>query len=997
MEPNPSKECAICHYNWVDVFYREGKSTDLAEYPKEKQAAAEMMCYSCHDGSVNDSRFKVWETNRHKPGTKPSEGIEIPLSFPLDKDGKMQCFTCHSAHGVDTRPGIEATIFLRASNKNSSMCRMCHKDKGRGPKIGSHPVDVVFNVPEIITKAGGKTGSKGEVICQTCHSPHGSTSEHFLVMPNSGKGLTHSALCEACHTKSPDIVAKSPLRFNSHPVDVTITKEAKLPEKWQNGETPYLSFDNRINCRTCHSPHNATNNNHLLVEKNEKGGICLYCHSSQSVVAKSKHNMEMTAPEAKNIDGFMVSDKGICSACHMMHKGTGPKMWARDMGEGNDPMQKMCASCHSENGIAKKKLVGKETHPVGVDVKTLGIKTALPLYDGRGKKSGNQDEGMVVCSTCHNVHQWDPNAPQKISQRDEEGNASNSFLRISSGAKNEICAACHQDKFDIQDTKHYTSLIAKNSKNIKGEAMSESGPCGGCHLPHNGSGIRIWARKEMGSEKDPAANLCLGCHKKSGIAGNSEVRLENSHPVGVHIANTGIKDEDGAWRSIYMNVLKGGVLSVPEMKRLPLFDEEGKKVKNGNVSCATCHDPHKWKPKGTNERSAQKQDESGEGTSSFLRIANGPNSELCANCHITKRPVIFTKHNLNNFSPSEKNVVGKTAAAGGVCSACHVSHNAAGPMLWAKKTGSSNDVSQSLCESCHMKGGAAEKKAAGEHSHPVGTQIKPYMKETTLPLYTLQGKKDRKDGMLVCATCHDPHQWDPDDVSSFSGQGGQGGQGKDVEGNAANSFLRMSAAPDPILCANCHQDKKYVFNTEHDMRVAAKDAKNFKGQTIGQSGVCGQCHFVHNSKEETLLWARELGTGQDKMEMLCRSCHSDNRIAGDKQPVKFIHPSDVVIVSPAAKSKDAKKGGYFPLYSQDGKKKETGYITCPTCHNPHQWSAIKQDYGPGKNIEGNAVNSFLRNKSESALCTDCHGMDALFRYKNYHGETSRKPYPISVP
>lgn len=1002
LSPNPSRECAICHFNWIEVFYRKGTGTDLVDYPKEKMVATEMMCYSCHDGSIADSRFKVWETGRHKPGTKPSEKVEVPPSFPLDKDGRIQCFTCHSAHGVDTRPGMEATIFLRASNKDSAMCKMCHRDKDRGPKKGSHPVDVVFKVPDEIINAGGKAGSKGQIICQTCHEPHGSTGDHFLVIPNSGEGLTHSALCEACHTKTPDIREKSPMRLNSHPMDIIIIKEAKLPERWENGEKPYLGFDNRINCRTCHSPHNGTNENHLLVERNEKGRICLFCHPSKEVVAKSKHNMEISAPDAKNMDNLTVSEKGVCSACHFMHKGTGPKMWARPLGEGEETIEKLCVSCHSVYGIAGKKTVGKESHPIGVDINALNVETDLPLYDKYGGKSGKGNEGMVVCATCHNVHQWDPNDPMKVSNKGDEGNGSNSFLRKRFDVNNELCASCHEDKFTVQNTKHDISITGADSKNINGMPPSQSGVCGSCHQPHNGSSIRMWGRKEQGFENDPVANLCIGCHRRGSLAEKKQIG-KMSHPIGVSLLNVAIKpdDKDG-WKSMYLNVLKGGVLSLPELKRLPLFDKDGKRVRDGNVSCPTCHDPHRWSPnepakpvkkEAKKIDAASKKriiDETGDGTNSFLRISNGPNSELCINCHIVKRPVLFTKHNLKHSSPEEKNIMGDNISKTGACGACHIPHNGVGPRLWAKKLGNNPDALQSLCESCHTERGVAAKKTVGKNSHPLGVNIKPVMKGTVLPLYDAGGKLDKENGRVVCSTCHDPHQWDPNDVSSVSGLG------KGVDGDATNSFLRMGAAPDSQLCGSCHQDKKWVINTEHDMRITAPNAKNFKNQLLEQSGVCGQCHYVHNAPNGKLMWARELGPGQDMMEKMCRSCHSNNQVAAVKQPEKITHPKDVVIISSEKiKQKEAEKGSYFPLYTPVGDKVEEGGITCPTCHNPHQWKPGTEDFGPGKNIEGNATNSFLRNKSESALCTHCHGMDALFRYKFFHTEKSRVKYPLS--
>ena len=118
--PDSAKECAICHYRWIDTFFLDGKGTDLVPLQVEKVAAKPEMCFSCHDGSVVDSRARVYNDQHHKVDKPPPAHMKIPASFPLDKKGNMQCSTCHTAHGVPSDMSIETTIFIRTSNENSS-------------------------------------------------------------------------------------------------------------------------------------------------------------------------------------------------------------------------------------------------------------------------------------------------------------------------------------------------------------------------------------------------------------------------------------------------------------------------------------------------------------------------------------------------------------------------------------------------------------------------------------------------------------------------------------------------------------------------------------------------------------------------------------------------------------------------------------------------------------------------------------------------------------
>ncbi len=78
-----------------------------------------------------------------------------------------------------------------------------------------------------------------------------------------------------------------------------------------------------------------------------------------------------------------------------------------------------------------------------------------------------------------------------------------------------------------------------------------------------------------------------------------------------------------------------------------------------------------------------------------------------------------------------------------------------------------------------------------------------------------------------------------------------------------------------------------------------------------------------------------------------------------------------------------------PCCEDNASKKNVGNISCPTCHNAHQWNPLRKEKGSNKNLEGNATNSFLRNVSYNNICIDCHGMDALFRYKYYHDPEER--------
>ncbi len=167
--PNSGKACAICHYRWIDTFFVEGKGSDLVEYQSEKVVATVEMCFSCHDGSVRDSRAKLDNNSGHPINKVVPPHITIPEIFPLDEHGRVQCFTCHTAHGVQGGPDSDETIFMRTSNRDSAMCRRCHPPADGGIAAGNHPEGIMQReIPGKLISLGAVAGrKKKQIICET--------------------------------------------------------------------------------------------------------------------------------------------------------------------------------------------------------------------------------------------------------------------------------------------------------------------------------------------------------------------------------------------------------------------------------------------------------------------------------------------------------------------------------------------------------------------------------------------------------------------------------------------------------------------------------------------------------------------------------------------------------------------------------------------------------------------------------------------------------------
>lgn len=709
----------------------------------------------------------------------------------------------------------------------------------------------------------------------------------------------------------------------------------------------------------------------LPIEKTGKQDVssteqmCFSCHDgfvldSRFKWKKNRHNHpvgvkpsdDVTIPTAEGKTIFPLNEDGkiYCGTCHTAHgvdwKGKDTTLFLRIENRNSN----LCTACHLNRVTGPK----KGNHPINRKLKKLP-----PSLVKAGSLFSSNNE--IICQSCHLAH---GSKQKKMLARPNHNS--------------DLCVSCHERKAPIRKSKHNMAIMAPTSKNIRDSKPAESGPCSACHIPHKAIWPGLWSRP-VSVKKDLGSAYCLVCHKTKGIAHKKTIG-KHSHPVDVPLRRAGIIAKKGGWISRVDNKA-----APKNMVKLPLFDKQGRRVKEGgNVTCMTCHDPHQWSPDHGRQVDGDIRKTEGDGSNSFLRIANNKGSALCKNCHREQAAVAFSKHNLQLSAPDEKNKDGMTVSRSGVCSACHVPHNGKSGNMWARTVRDKNKGVMPKCIGCHKKGEVAENRTTGEHSHPVHVNLKKVGGVTDLPLFSKDGKRDEKHGLVDCATCHDPHQWDPSNAIARSGRD------PETDGDVSNSFLRAKASGKAALCVNCHKKKNSVIGTDHDLSVTASNALNTRKQTVRQSGPCGQCHAVHNAIVSQRLWAQNLGNGKHEAEKLCTGCHSATGVANQKVPLELEHPPRTLPANEGRLREADSRKLKPPVFTRDGKAVEVGMITCLTCHDPHQWNAAKAKGGTGENREGDVRNSFLRHaNTEYFVCSDCHGEDSLYRYKYFHWSKSR--------
>ncbi len=836
---NSSKECAICHIRWVQALDRSDWQKGPMQAVMERQTGSGDMCLSCHDGSVVDSRFKVWSTRHHATDAVPSPAVHIPTDkFPLDAQGRMTCATCHTAHAVPGDSDLRTVIFLRQPNIDSSLCLACHPQHAQKNDC-QHPLGrAKVPVPKVILDAGGKTSPDGHAIfCQTCHEPHGAQNAWMLVLPPS-------QLCVACHKdKAPE--ASPPAGAPVHRIGHTYTgfkpPAALLSERATFGPNGELS------CLSCHRLHDASAERPLLIRKNEGSSLCLDCHEKEKAILGSPHDLRISSPDTANAHGEKAAVSGPCGACHRIHG------WARNVPDTGRPHSSGCLECHKPGGPGSRNRPYVEAHPVGVPVPP-NVATSLPL------DAASRDIG---CLTCHDPHTPRPpevapepqNGSGPLTHDSALGNPSHipaprSFLRREGS---QLCVLCHEKMADSFQGPHDPAKFAASLRETLGVHPS-AGACRACHTTHNAKGPHLWARTPADSPAGPTSNLCRACHNgnlvkdpqgthhpllpalepnspagETGSAGQPEVSCDSCHdphvgaqpasllrPLGdklcadCHQDKLGIKSsvhdpEAGKWAKDLGFVPQSLCLDCHPIhgprKQAGIWPSLGGEQAPDSL-CEACHRPEKPGPVAQtahvgkpNPQSAIRDPKSIISCPTCHDIhqsKQGPkllraprtDSALCLACHSERGQILGTAHDLRKSAPETRNVSGEVAVESGPCGSCHSVHPASpGGGTWAQSLPPESNHGGGLCTGCHRRGGCAEDRIPKHMDHPDVALVNRFGPEHPdyLPLFDERGRPT-PTGTISCPTCHQTHTTRESDVPH-------------------RMFLRTTHQ---ALCADCH-------------------------------------------------------------------------------------------------------------------------------------------------------------------------------------------------
>ncbi|HWR98008.1 MAG TPA: cytochrome c3 family protein, partial [Candidatus Methanoperedens sp.] len=619
------RRCGVCHLDKAPP--AAAGLLVFAPPPGAGDAGGAAMCFSCHNGIVDDGRRHL-ASGRHHPAS-----------------GKVSCGSCHTPHVREPNVGP----FMRFPRGSFAFCASCHPGRSGGAP-GEHPA------------AGQEKGRTQD--CGGCHAVHGAQGAGLI------RAGSAEALCGSCHGENPSKAGRgpgmathpsgkggTPACLDCHSVHRTVGGKALLAKAAWEGrlcrqchEKAYSPGKNAANhptspggaqCLSCHRMHNAEKQGSrrglLAVAWEGAEELCRRCHAGLAGVAPGDGTWSHPVGASVTADErslgsrlvragafFAPGGKMTCMSCHRPHGGRDgtPQLVTA--------FEALCLYCHPAQNSLDPGQAALGAHPVSVRPRKARIDAA---FINAGGTTG--PGGEIVCNTCHRAHRGRPGTPGLVLPRE-------SFS----------CLLCHSREASVAATAHSTARVPGSAAGPRA-----AGLCGGCHGAH-GWRVPVGALAEGETAID---RICLACH---GGRAEGTIPVATNHPVGVAPA-----PGQGT----------GG---------LPLFWSDGRRYRSGVITCATCHDPHRAGADGrflragvgaTGEQclGCHRSQESIVGTRHDGARAGGA---TCGRCHPVHDPLAVAAW------PAIRGGDRTTADLADFCSACHRGQGAASSLSTEERT-----------------------------------------------------------------------------------------------------------------------------------------------------------------------------------------------------------------------------------------------------------------------------------------------------------------------
>lgn len=485
----------------------------------------------------------------------PRRWLRTPLAAadPLPPLGGERCVQCHSGVVNDSREVWD-------------------------PKRDAHPVNIK---PEKAIPAYFPLSDTGQLVCTTCHSPHGSVSlaelegaspeQQAALAPREQADTTFlrmgqqgSELCVACHTEAAHEGALEMIGLGGggHPTGQALVSALAKRGGGLSSATGPTADPTRGQCLSCHAVHGATGPH--LTRDDADGAVCVACHQAQASTGRTHPMGEASATDAvRAAKAGLPLDAGghvSCQSCHALLGGEGDALLRRTAGGST-----LCASCHTSQASALGGGHARLHGAAGLSCLSChdvhGLSPATAMLRGASSSSDADPQG---CLSCHGKGSADARRgviPGVLGHPVHGEVHGDSAL---------TCETCH----DAHDPRPSRGLAACEGCHAEQASAAHRGghgqaTCLDCHPMHSAA-----PSTRLSASVNPSSATCLACHAATSANAAAPKLLSYSHPEMVFTP-------DGArWTPL------GG---------LPLFAADGSPQpagQNGALTCSSCHLTH---------------------------------------------------------------------------------------------------------------------------------------------------------------------------------------------------------------------------------------------------------------------------------------------------------------------------------------------------------------------------------------------------------------------
>jgi len=348
-----------------------------------------------------------------------------------------------------------------------------------------------------------------------------------------------------------------------------------------------LDSSGRLQCTTCHDPHDDRNGNFLVVA-NTASALCRTCHVKNDW-ASSGHRNSTRSWNGAGVDPWPHTAEttvaaNACESCHRPHTAGGSKRLLNHAQE-----EANCYACHNGN-VAQTNIQAEFNKP---------SRHAVASYTGVHDPTEPASTSVrhVECVDCHNPHATNgsdgslPGAPNPVlpgSLAGTRGISIGGTTVASATYEYEICFRCHGDGAANVPSPRTPRQISQNNKRLEFQTTNPS------YHPVAGAGRSSLPVPSLVAPWNLSSRvLCSDCHNNNagpGAGGNG--------PNGPHgstysmllkrqyLVADNTSESAGSYALCYECHDRTSILADAS------FKEHKKHIVDERTPCNVCHDPH---------------------------------------------------------------------------------------------------------------------------------------------------------------------------------------------------------------------------------------------------------------------------------------------------------------------------------------------------------------------------------------------------------------------